>query len=314
MMMNDFGVPANEHEMMMMKPHEKVMAESGVESNFWQAVGAIAGVGSAISGYLGQKKQYKQGKQYQYDLFHKYTLPGYEMGNKKLIADHAQLVKSIETQRDNAIALANLRDKNNLRNWHQKLKINSFAHGEKMKEFHKSEDLFHTSVRDAKEQKKIRDEETYAQFAYQNEDRILESIIAKSNASATSQTGASAVSEAQSVIAKNGRDLGILKRNLISANRESRMQFKDFLRQADANRMIRPTKAPDPLKPLKSFVPKFDTPRPLEDFDFGPKPIMGMSSTPKPSLFGTAASAIGSFATGVADTPFGDTLAGYFVK
>ena len=313
MMMNDFGVPANEHEMMMMKPHEKVMAESGVESNFWQTVAAVAGVGSAISGYLGKKKAYKQGKQYQHDLYHQYTLPGYEMGNKKLIADHAQLVKSIETQRNNAIALANFKDKNNLRNWHQKLKINQFVHGEKMKEFYKSEDLFHTSVRDAKEQKKIRDEETYAQFAYQNEDRILESIVAKSNAAATSQTGASAVSEAQSVIAKNGRDLGIMTRNLISMNRESRMQFKDFIRNAEASRMIRPTKAPDPLKPLKTLVPKFDDPRPLEEFDFGPKPIMGMSSTPKPSLFGTAASAIGGFATGIEGTPLGDKIAGYFV-
>jgi len=313
MMMNDFGVPANEHEMMMMKPHEKVMAESGVESNFWTAVGAIAGVGSAISGYLGQKKKYKKEKQYQYDLFHKYTLPGYEMGNKKLIADHAQLVKSIETQRDNAIALANFKDKNNLRNWHQKLKINSFTHNENMKQFFKSEDLFYKSVDAAKKQKQISDEETYAQFAYQNEDRILESIIAKSNASATSQTGASAVSEAQSVIAKNGRDLGILKRNLISMNRESRMQFKDFIRNAEASRMIRPTKGPDPLKPLKSLVPKFDTPRPLEDFDFGPKPIMGMASTPKPSLFGTAASAIGGFATAVDGTALGDKIGGWFV-
>ena len=258
----------------------------------WQAIGAIAGVGSAISGYLGQKKAYKQGKQYQHDLYHQYTLPGYEMGNKKLIADHAQLVKSIETQRNNAIALANFKDKNNLRNWHQKLKINQFVHGEKMKEFYKSEDLFHTSVRDAKEQKKIRDEETYAQFAYQNEDRILESIVAKSNAAATSQTGASAVSEAQSVIAKNGRDLGIMTRNLISMNRESRMQFKDFIRNAEASRMIRPTKAPDPLKPLKTPIAKYQMPRPLEDFDFGPKPIMGMSSTPKPSLFGSALGAV----------------------
>ena len=35
-------------------------------------------------------------------------------------------------------------------------------------------------------------------------------------------------------------------------------------------------------------------PRPLEDFDFGPKPIMGMTSTPKPSLFGGALGAVSS--------------------
>ena len=45
----------------------------------WAAVGAIATVGSAVSGYFSDKKQYKKSKQYQYDLFHKYTLPGYEL-------------------------------------------------------------------------------------------------------------------------------------------------------------------------------------------------------------------------------------------
>jgi len=281
----------------------------------WAAIGAIAGVGSAISGYFGQKNQRKREKKYQHDLFHKYTLPGYEMGNEKLIADHAHLIKSIELQRDNEIALANFKDKNNLRNWHQKLKINQFAHNEKMKEFGKSEQLYHRSIRDAIEQKKIRDQEEYAQFAYQNEDRILESIVAKSNASATSQTGASAVSEAQAVLAKNGRDLSIMRRNLLSANRESRMQFKDFLRQADANRMIRPTKGPDPLKPLKTPIAKYQMPRPLEDFDFGPKPIMGMASTPKPSLFGTALGAVAGGFSAYNDLG-GDLskIGGYFTK
>ena len=286
----------------------------------WAAVGAIATVGSAVSSYMGQKKAYKQGKKYQYDLFTKYTLPGYAMGNEKLIADHAHLIKSIELQRDNEIALAKFKDKNNLRNWHQKLKINSFAHNEKMKQFYKSEHLYYDALTAGKEQKKIRDEETYAQFAYQNEDRILESIIAKSNASATSQTGASAVSEAQAVIANNGRELSIMRRNLVSANRESRMQFKDFIRQADANRMIRPTKGPDPLKPLKTPIAKYQMPRPLEDFDFGPKPIMGMSSTPKPSLFGSALGAVaGGFSAynSMGGENFGadmKTIGGYFTN
>ena len=286
----------------------------------WAAIGAIASVGSAVSGYLGQKKAYKKGKQYQWDLYHKYTLPGYEMDNEKLIADHKQLVDGIKLQMENEKTLAEFKDKNNLRNWHQKLKINQFAHNEKMKQFYKSEHLYYDALTAGKEQKKIRDEETYAQFAYQNEDRILESIVAKSNAAATSQTGASAVSEAQAVIAQNGRELGILRRNLLSANRESRMQFKDFLRDADANRMIRPTKAPDPLKPLKTPIAKYQMPRPLEDFDFGPKPIMGMSSTPKPSLFGSALGAVaGGFSAydSMGGKDFGadmKTIGGYFTK
>ena len=50
MMINEFGVPANEHEMMMMKPHEKVMAESGVESYFLNWVAPIVSVGVGLWG------------------------------------------------------------------------------------------------------------------------------------------------------------------------------------------------------------------------------------------------------------------------
>ena len=218
----------------------------------WQAIGAIATIGSGFLNYRNQNKQYNKEEAYRKKLFYEYTLPGYEMDNDKLRADHKQLVDGIKLQMENEKSLAAFKDKNNLRNWHQKLKINSFMHQEKMKEFFKSEQLYYRSLTDAKEQKKIRDEETYAEKAYQNEDMILESIKRKSDLAATSQTGASAVSEMQSVIAENGREQAILKRNLVSANRESRMQFKDFLRQADANRIIRPTKAHDPLKPLKT--------------------------------------------------------------
>ena len=77
----------------------------------WQAIGAIATIGSGLLNYQNQKKQYKEGKQYQYDLFHKYTLPGYEMDNKKLIADHKQLVDGIKLQMENEKALAAFKDK-----------------------------------------------------------------------------------------------------------------------------------------------------------------------------------------------------------
>ena len=285
----------------------------------WQAIGAIATIGSGLINYSKQSKQYNKEEAFRKKLYNEYVLPGYEMDNEKLIADHKQLVDGIELQRDNEIALAKLKDYNNLRNWHQKLKINSFVHREKMKEFYKSEDLFHKSVKDATQQKKIRDEETYAQFAYQNEDRIIESIRRKSDLAATSQTGASAISNMQSVIAEGGREQTILKLNLLSANRESRMQFKDFLRDADANRMIRPTKAPDPLKPLKTFIPKFQMPRPLEDFDFGPKPIEGISSTSKPSFLTAGLGAISSgFSaySSMGGTNFGadlKTIGGFFI-
>ena len=62
MMINDFGVPANEHEMSMMKPHEKVMAESGVESGI---LGAIISVGAGLIGAHKSSKAAKKQAQKQ---------------------------------------------------------------------------------------------------------------------------------------------------------------------------------------------------------------------------------------------------------
>ena len=77
----------------------------------------------------------------------------------------------------------------------------------------------------------------------------------------------------------------------MSADRESRMQLRTFMTQADAQRMLRPTKAPDPLKPLKTPISERILPRAFQDFDFGPKPIKGIATTPVPSMFSTLASA-----------------------
>ena len=111
---------------------------------------------------------------------------------------------------------------------------------------------------------------------------------------AKGQSGQSAVENFQSQIAESGSELAILTRNIVSADRESRMQLRTFMTQADAQRMLRPTKAPDPLKPLKTPISERILPRALEEFDFGPKPIQGVSFQQVPSMFSTIASAAGA--------------------
>ena len=64
-MMNDFGVPMNDAEMSMkpIKPHERLMAESGVESN-WEFFASAAI--STICSIIGGNKEAKAAK-YQVD-------------------------------------------------------------------------------------------------------------------------------------------------------------------------------------------------------------------------------------------------------
>ena len=258
----------------------------------------VAAAGLQLAGGLASRSSAKKAKNKEEAFLRKkyeeYDLPGWEFGKDRLIANRDEQIRSIQLAARNELKLAEFKDKNNLRNYQQRLKIANYEHQAKMGQFRKSESLYHRAVGEARDQKRIQDEENRAKFAYQNEDRIVESIRLKSEMMAKGQSGQSAVENLQSQIAESGSELAILTRNIMSADRESRMQLRTFMTQADAQRMIKPTKAPDPLKPLKTPISERILPRALQEFDFGPKPIMGVSTTQVPSMFGTIANAAGA--------------------
>ena len=275
----------------------------------WQffAGAALSGLSSWSAGRSAKKAKNKE-EAFLQQKYEEYDLPGWEFGKQRLIANRDEQIRSIQLAARNELKLAEFKDKNNLRNYQQKLKIANYEHQAKMGQFRKSESLYHRAVGEARDQKRIRDEETRANFAYQNEDRILESIRLKSEMMAKGQTGMSSVEAMQSQIAESGSELAILTRNMVSADRESRMQLRTFMTQADAQRMLRPTKAPDPLKPLKTPISERILPRALEEFDFGPKPIKGVSFQQVPSMFSTIASAASAgFSTYTTSTYGGST-------
>ena len=258
----------------------------------WQffAGAALSGLSSWSASRSARKARNKE-EAFLQKKYEEYDLPGWEFGKQRLIANRDEQIRQIQLAARNELKLAEFKDKNNLRNYQQRLKIANYEHQAKMGQFRKSESLYHRAVGEARDQKRISDEENRAKFAYQNEDRILDSIRLKSEMMAKGQTGMSSVESMQSQIAESGSELAILSRNMMSADRESRMQLRTFMTQADAQRMLRPTKAPDPLKPLKTPISERILPRAFQDFDFGPKPIKGIATTPVPSMFSTLASA-----------------------
>ena len=257
-------------------------------------VALITGGLNFVGGLFGRssaKKARNKEEAFLQKKYEEYDLPGWEFGKQRLIANRDEQIRQIQLAARNELKLAEFKDKNNLRNYQQRLKIANYEHQAKMGQFRKSESLYHRAVGEARDQKRISDEENRAKFAYQNEDRILDSIRLKSEMMAKGQTGMSSVESMQSQIAESGSELAILSRNMMSADRESRMQLRTFMTQADAQRMLRPTKAPDPLKPLKTPISERILPRALEEFDFGPKPIKGVSTVQVPSMLSGLAGA-----------------------
>ena len=260
-----------------------------------------------IGGIFGRKSAKKQKRAE--DAFYEkkwleYDLPAWQMSKDKLISDRDWMIEGINLKAANEKKFAAFKDQNNLRAYHQQLKIRTFQHEQQKRLYRKSEHLYGQSVQQAHEQAAIQMQETKQQFAFQNEDRIIESIQKKGELAATSQAGRSAVKAAQSEIYDQGRQIAIMTESLISADRNTRMGLRDFLRKADAQRMLRPEAPPEPLKPLKTPLHDYQLPRALEDFDFGPQPIKGVSFTQVPSMGSVLASAASAgFSAYAAQTP-----------
>jgi len=270
----------------------------------------VAGGLNFVSGIFGRRSASKQRNaeeaflQKKYD---EYDLPLWGMQRDRLIADRDELIRSIELKQANELKLAAFKDQNNLRNYQQQLKIRNYQIDQQNRLYHKSERLYGQSIQQAKEQAGRQWRETKQKFAFQNEDKIIESIQKKGELAATSQTGRSAAKAFQSELYKRGRETAILTESLISANEQTRSQLKDFYRKADAQRMLRPEAPPEPLQPLATPVADYEMPRALEDFDFGPQPIKGVATTQVPSMGSVIAGAAGAGFSAYAQTTAGTT-------
>jgi len=271
---------------------------------------AISAGANLLSGFFGRKSAKKAKRaeeaflQKKYD---EYDLPLWNMGKERLIAERDEMIRAIQLTQKNEKALAEFKDKNNLRNWRHQLKIQEAQHQGQLELFRRSNFFADQAIGSAQEQAAMEQFETRQQFAFQNEANIIESIQLKGEMRATSQTGRSAVKAAQSALADEGRQVAILTENIVSADRSSRMKLRDFVLKTEAGRMLRPSKPIAPLKPLETPLAEYELPRALEDFDFGPQPIKGVSTVQVPSWGSVIAGAATSAASTYATAKFGNS-------
>jgi len=274
---------------------ERIKQEAGIEMQLGPLAAFGIGAGLSFLGGMSAKSSANKAKNAENAFYFKkwseYDMPAYKMSGDKLIADRDFIIEGINLKAANEKKFANFKDQNNLRAYQQQLKIRTYQHEQKTRLFQKSEHLYGQSILQAKEQAALQMKETKQQFAFQNEDRIIESIQKKGELAVTSQTGRSAVKAAQSEMYDQGRQIAIMTESLISADKNTRMGLRDFMRKADAQRMLRPEIGPEPLKPLKTPLHDYQLPRALQPFDFGPEPIQGVSFQQVPSTLGVLAGA-----------------------
>ena len=260
------------------------------------AIALSAGI-NFLGGLFGRKSASKQRaaeKAFLRKKYLEYDLPLWGMQKDRLIAQRDEIIRGIELQQRNEKTLADFKDKNNLRNYQHSLKIREAKYQNDLELKRRSDFFTDRSIESGIIQQQQEEFQTRQQYAFENEENIVESIVKKGELAVTSQAGKSAVKAAQSELYAQGRQQAIMIENIITQRKDSRMRLNDFILQQEAGRMLQPSRGIAPLKPLKTPLAEYQLPRELEDFDFGPKPIEGVPTTQVPSFGSVLASAAGA--------------------
>ena len=262
-----------------------------------QGMGLATGVLSFASGLFGRSSASKQRKAEQAWLRKKhreYDMPLWEMQGQRLVAQRDEIVRSIQLQQKNEKTLADFKDKNNLRNYNHALKIREAKYQNDVELKRRSDFFTNKAIESGIRQQKEEEFQTHQQYAFENEENIVESILKKGELAATSQSGKSSMKAMQSQLYDQGRQMAIMTQNIVTQRKDSRARLNDFLIQQEAGRMQKPSRGIAPLKPLKTPLAEYQLPREIQPFDLGPKPLEGVATTQVPSFGSVLAGAVGT--------------------
>ena len=289
---------------------DRIKQEAGIEMSLTGTEAFVASTAiNFIGGIFGRKSASKQRKaeeaflQKKYD---EYDLPLWNMQKDRLIAQRDEIIRGIQLQQKNEKALADFKDKNNLRNYQHALKIREAKYQNDLTLKRRSDFFINKAIDSAVQQEQQEAFQTRQQYAFENEENIVASIQAKGELAVKSQTGRSAVKAAQSQLYDEGRQMAIMVENIVTARKDSRARLNDFLIQQEASRMLQPSRGIAPLKPLATPLAEYELPRELEDFDFGPQPIKGVATTQVPSFGSVLVNAAGAGFNAYSTAKFGN--------
>tara|TARA_R100001530_G_scaffold97715_1_gene67929 strand:+ start:4681 stop:5850 length:1170 start_codon:yes stop_codon:yes gene_type:complete len=260
---------------------EKALGAAGI---------VLGGLGMVLGARASSKAAAAQNKAIR-DQF-RYDNQNWQYGKEKLETDRDFILEGIDIARKNDITLKNFKDTNSIKSYGAALKIRNYQQTSLNKQYTKSNALFKAQLSHnkmaataAKEAEYRKLKEITQSVAFQNQDMVLESLMAEGDAIVRG-SGRSGAKAAQAVMASLGMNQAKLAESLISAERNTAATIRDIARDqyganlaALANKMIHPGTLPTPEIPLATPLTEYQEPRELEAFDFGPKPIKGAQAS-----------------------------------
>lgn len=241
---------------------------------------------------------------------HDYDVQSWNMNWQRLKADRKHAVKGVKISKKNEKKLAEWKDETNLQDWQHALKIQDYEYRSQMRQYQKSEQIYkqqrsfnEMAANAAKEAEQRRLQDAVSELNFQWQDVLVQSLEAEGESRAKGQAGRSSRKEGQKLEASLGRNQAVLASSLVSAEKDVAAAMRKIAADkygadiaAQASRMLKPERLPEPPKPLETPRAKFQKPRKLKKFDKGPKPIRGAAASP----WGGILDSVGGIAGGIA--------------
>ena len=250
-------------------------------------------------------------RQYEYDT------QKYELDKDKIDADREHALDLYQIRLSNEQKSAKWRDDINNQKYLYDLQIRDRQQSSLDTQFAKSETLYgyQTTLNEqigdaALEDELIKLREIHAEAAFEVQDQRIEALEAEGTARSLGQSGRSAQKVEQSMAAKFLRNEAMINESLESAGRNARNVIKDISRDKEAanlaawaKKMLDPGVLPDVVKPIDTPIAEFQEPREVQEFDYGPEPVLGATVSPSAAagqVWGQGLASMGSMATNFA--------------
>ena len=270
---------------------------------------AILGIGSAIFGGLAGQAEADATNE-AINTQHKFSTQAWNYNKRSTKADWRHSVKQWRLNEKNEETLAAFKDATNLQDWQYNLKIQDFEYASQMKQYAKSEKIygqqltFNQMAQAAANEAEYRKlEDTMKEMAFQNQDIVIKALQSEGVAAVKGQQGRSAEKMEQAEFAALGRNQAILAESLLSAKADTASALRKIANDkfgadlaAEASRMLRPDRLPQPPKPLATPRAEYLKPRKPKAFDFGPKPVKGAMASSTGAWMGAASQGLRSIA------------------
>ena len=269
-------------------------------------VGSIIGGNKAASAAREQANMQNDATQRQLE----YDTEAWEMKKDQLLAQRDYLVQEVELKAEQEGKLASFRDASNIRQYSYDLQIRNRQQASNQAQFQRSNQIYadQLTLNDMAhvrgfEQEIAKLDEVKQEAAFDANEAYIESLMAEGKVRARGQTGRTADKLAATTALQYGSKIAMLNAQMVNAEANTEFALGSIGRErtaadlrAYAAKMLDPGILPMPIEPLPTPQATYMYPRVYDEYDFGPKPVLGAMASPSAAASGVWGSTISSIA------------------